>query len=51
MKTIKLKIVLDDEKDFTKFLKAINEIKEDIHFIFETEEIIEKKEEKERKNE
>jgi ACT domain-containing protein len=40
MKTIKLKIVLEEEKDFTKFLKAITEIKEDkdIPFIFEVEE-------------
>lgn len=38
MKTIKVKIVLDDEKDYNRLLKAINEIKQDIPFIFEVEE-------------
>lgn len=48
MKELKIKVILDDEKDFTAFLKAINDIKDDIHFIFETEEET-KKEEKEKK--
>jgi len=45
MKTITIKIVLDEERDFTKFLKAISDIKEDkdIHFIFE---VFEQKDEK-----
>lgn len=45
MKIIKIKVILDDEKDFTKFCKAIMQIKEDkdIHFIFEIEEETEEK--------
>ena len=40
MKEIKMKVILDDEKDLTKFLKAISGIKEEkeIHFIYEVEE-------------
>jgi hypothetical protein len=48
MKTITIKIVLDEEKDFTKFLKAISDIKEDkdIHFIFEVIEEVEEEKKK-----
>ena len=35
MKTITLKVVLDDEKDFDTFLSLIAGLKEELHFIFE----------------
>jgi hypothetical protein len=44
MKEIKIKVILDEEKDFTKFCKAVMSIKDDIPFIFEVEEGLEKKE-------
>ena len=46
MKTIKLKVILDEEKDFNKFVKAVSDLKEDIHFIFEVEEELESKSKK-----